>query len=401
MRILLVNKFHYRRGGDCVYTLHLEESLKAHGHEVGIFAMQHPENLPSRWNAYFPSEIRFGVSSNLPETLVRPYGLGEVKRKFRRLLDDFRPDVVHANNIHSQLSPIVMELAKARGIRTVWTLHDYKLLCPRYDCRRGTSVCELCFPGGAVARRESLKHCIRNRCMKDSVIGSLAGYWESLCWNPVRLQNATDAFICPSRFMADKMKGSGLFSSKMHVLHNFIDTKECFVSDFGKSDYYCYVGRLSGEKGVKTLIEAANRTLRHRLIVIGEGPMQEELRSSAMDHVTFTGRMGWEAVKQTVSRARFTVAPSEWYENCPLSVIESLCIGTPVLGARIGGIPELIDESVTGSTFESGSVDDLTRAIEQMYTTDFHYDKIAAMSRRSYDAESYYNRIMDIYNPCK
>lgn len=400
MKILLANKFYYRRGGDCIYTLNLEEGLKAHGHDVAVFAMQHPENLPTPWGKYFPSEVTFKLSSNLLETLVRPYGLGEVKRNFNKLLDDFCPDVVHANNIHSQLSPVIMELAKKRGIQTVWTLHDYKLVCPRYDCRKGKSVCELCFSDKTRSRHKALKNCIKNKCIKNSIIGSLIGYGESLCWSPDRLQNVTNAFICPSRFMADKLEGSGLFPPKMHVLHNFIDAGKCRMNAFGKDNYYCYVGRLAEEKGVKTLIEAANRISRYKLIVIGEGSMSGELQGLAMDHVTFTGRMGWEEIKQTVGKARFTVIPSEWYENCPLSVIESLCLGTPVLGARIGGIPELIDEPHTGLTFESGNVNDLACKIEQMFGMNFPYEDIAATSRRKFDAESYYTQLMNIYNPC-
>ena len=190
MKILLANKFYYRRGGDCIYTIHLEELLKAHGHEVAIFAMKHPDNLPNRWSCYWPDEIDFQTPSDMMKTFARPFGSKEVKRKFSKLLDDFCPDVVHANNIHSQLSPVIMELAKKREIRTVWTLHDYKLLCPRYDCRRGTSACELCFSSGIKNRSSALKNCIINRCIKGSVTASLIGYGESLC----RFQNEVQRF---------------------------------------------------------------------------------------------------------------------------------------------------------------------------------------------------------------
>lgn len=136
MRILLANKFYYRRGGDCVCTINTEELLKAHDHEVAVFAMQHPETLPCKWSKYFPSEIKFKPDLSILETVMRPFGSNEVKKKFIALLNNFKPDVVHLNNIHSQLSPIIAELAHQRGIRIIWTLHDYKLLCPRYDCLR-------------------------------------------------------------------------------------------------------------------------------------------------------------------------------------------------------------------------------------------------------------------------
>ena len=142
MRILLSNKFYYRRGGDCIYMLNLEQLLKTNGHDVAVFAMDYPENLDTPWKTYFPQEMGKLMA------LTRPFGSSEVRKKFNRLLDDFKPDVVHLNNIHTQLSPVMAELAYRRGVRVVWTLHDYKLLCPRYDCLRdGREVCELCFTG--------------------------------------------------------------------------------------------------------------------------------------------------------------------------------------------------------------------------------------------------------------
>ena len=139
MKILLANKFYYRRGGDCIYMLNLEQMLKAHGHEVAVFAQQFPENIETPWSKYFPSQMT-GLKA-----FKRPFGDGETKRKFTQLLDDFKPDVVHLNNIHTQLSPVIAEIAHKKGVRVVWTLHDYKLLCPRYDCMRGSDNCELCF----------------------------------------------------------------------------------------------------------------------------------------------------------------------------------------------------------------------------------------------------------------
>lgn len=143
MKILLANKFYYRRGGDCVYVLNLEQLLRKHGHEVAVFAMDYPENIDTEWKRYFPKNMSKLMA------FTRPFGSREVRGKFNRLLDVFRPDVVHLNNIHTQLSPVLAELAHKRGIKVVWTLHDYKLLCPRYDCLlSGDTICEACFKGG-------------------------------------------------------------------------------------------------------------------------------------------------------------------------------------------------------------------------------------------------------------
>ena len=385
MKILLSNKFYYRRGGDCIYMLNLEQLLKAHGHEVAVFAMDYPENLPTPWQKYFPSNMSRLMA------FTRPFGSNEVKQKFNRLLDDFRPDVVHLNNIHTQLSPVMAGLAHRRGIRVVWTLHDYKLLCPRYDClREGKTVCELCFSGDKTP-------CMSHRCMKGSALASWIGCREARMWNRRRLEACTDVFICPSRFMADKMVQGGFEQSKMKVLCNFIDVDKCRQSSYEKrEDYYCFVGRISHEKGVKALIEAAG-SLPYPLKIIGGGPLEEEMKRLARPNVEFVGFKQWNEIKEIMGKARFTVIPSEWYENNPLSVIEAQCLGTPVLGARIGGIPELIEECESGMTFESRNAADLRQKIEAMWQHAFDYNRIAEKAQARFHAGKYYEELMSVY----
>ena len=387
MRILLSNKFYYRRGGDCIYMLNLEQLLREHGHETAVFAMDYPENLDTPWKRYFPQNM-----SKLM-VLTRPFGSIEVKKKLNKLLDDFHPDVVHLNNIHTHLSPVIAELAHKRGIRVVWTLHDYKLLCPRYDCLRGDkTICEQCFDGNK-------KPCLINKCMKGSTLASWIGYREAMMWNRKRLETCTDAFICPSRFMAEKMEQGGFDKHKLKVMCNFIDVDKCRKDDYSRDGYYCFIGRLSHEKGAETLIEAASQ-LPYNLKVIGGGPLDEELRMKSEKlggNVEFLGFKQWDEIKDIAGQAKFSVIPSEWYENNPLSVIEAQCLGTPVLGARIGGIPELIDEGVSGMTFASGNIDDLKNKIEYMYNATFDYEKIAQTAMKRYNAEAYYKEIMKVY----
>ena len=389
MKILLANKFYYRRGGDCIYMLNLEKLLKAHGHEVAVFAMDYPENLDTPWKKYFPKNMSKLMA------FTRPFGSHEVKSTFKKLLDDFKPDVVHLNNVHTQLSPVMAELAHQRGIKVVWTLHDYKLLCPRYDClKNGNTICETCFKGDK-------KACLDNKCMKGSKLASFIGFKEAIVWNRERLEASTNVFICPSQFMADKMVQGGFSKSKMQTLCNFIDVEKCkFSSTDGtddvellpkKEDYYCFIGRLSHEKGAKTLIEAANQ-LPYKLVIIGGGPLMDELKSVAHTNIEFVGFKQWDDIKQLVGKARFSVIPSEWYENNPLSVIEAQCLGTPVLGANIGGIPELTDY-----TFSSGNIANLKTKIEKMWNSEFDYQQIASDAQHRYDAETYYDKLINIY----
>ena len=391
MKILLANKFYYRRGGDCIYMLNLEKLLKAHGHEVAVFAMDYPENLDTPWKKYFPKNMSKLMAFS------RPFGSHEVKSKFKKLLDEFKPDVVHLNNVHTQLSPVMAELAHQRGIKVVWTLHDYKLLCPRYDClKNGNTICETCFNGDK-------KACLDNKCMKGSKLASFIGYKEAVVWNRERLEVCTDVFICPSQFMADKMVQGGFSKSKMQTLCNFIDVEKCRYSHTDlsdstvsvllpkKEDYYCFIGRLSHEKGAKTLIEAANQ-LPYKLVIIGGGPLMDELKAVAHTNIEFVGFKQWDDIKQLVGKARFSVIPSEWYENNPLSVIEAQCLGTPVLGANIGGIPELTDY-----IFSSGNIADLKTKIEKMWNSELDYQQIASDAQHRYDAETYYDKLINIY----
>lgn len=392
MKILLSNKFYYRRGGDCICTLNLEELLQKNGHEVAIFAMQHPDTLPTPWYSYFPSEIVFKPGPKMFEAFMRPFGSKEVREKFNKLINDFKPDVVHLNNIHSQLSPIIAEIAHKKGIKVVWTLHDYKLLCPRYDClRNGEDICEECFT--------DKKNVLVHKCMKNSIFASILAYQEATKWTRSRVEAATDTFICPSQFMADKLTQGGFDKNKMEVVCNFIDVEKCKREEYPKEDYYCYIGRLSHEKGIKTLVEVA-RQLPYTLKIIGIGPLEEDIRqfSQKEKQIEILGYKQWGEIKEIVSKARFSVIPSECYENNPLSVIESQCLGTPVLGAMNGGIPELIENEVSGMLFEPKNRSELKEKIVKMFSYVFNYQQLAKQAQDRYNAEDHYRKIVTIYS---
>lgn len=389
MRILLVNKYYYRRGGDCVYVLNLEEGLKKLGHEVAVFSMSHPSNIDTPWSHYFPSEVDFAQKKNIFTALRRPFGTKDVANRFAAMVDEFRPDVVHFNNIHSQLSPIVVEVARKKGIRVVWTIHDYKLLCPRYDCLKGgVESCELCF--------EDKSHVLKNKCMKNSLIASVLAYGEAKKWNRERLENSTDIFVAPSEFMRSKLIKGGFNPDKVVTLLNSINTDLCKDFSFEKSDYYCFVGRLSHEKGIQTLLKAAGE-LPYKLILVGTGPLYSELKKYESDNIEFVGFKNWEEIKEIVSKARFSVVPSEWYEVFGLVNAESMCLGTPVLGANVGGIPELIVEGENGMIFESRNIDDLKNKIELMWNAEFDYQKISKDALDRFNSNSYCNEILKLY----
>ena len=393
-RVLLVNKFYYPRGGDCIVVLNTEALLRENGVDAQVFAMEYPDNLPARYTDKFASEVAFGGGvGNQLRALKRTLGMGDVRSRFEAVLNDFKPDVVHLHNVHSYLSPVVGELAHKRGIRVVWTLHDYKLLCPSYACLRNGQPCELCFTGKL--------NVLTKRCMKGSLPASAIAWIEALKWNRKRLERDVNAFICPSQFMAQKMEQGGFNPAKLHVLCNFVDpvkmqSFESLPVD-EREPYYCYVGRLSQEKGIATLLEVA-QSLPFALKVAGGGPLEQELRDkySGVNHIEFMGMLNATQVSHLLSHATCSVVPSEWYENNPLSVIESLCAGTPVVGAEIGGIPELIDQH-NGVTFAWGDATELKQAIDEAFHRQWNYHDIQQQALKDFSDDYHYNKLISIY----
>jgi glycosyltransferase involved in cell wall biosynthesis len=368
--------------------MNLEELLRSKGHEVAIYAMQYPENEVSPWSKYWPKNM------GAKEVFTRPFGSREVKAGFLRLLEDFKPEVVHLNNIHTQLSPVVAQLAHERGIRVVWTLHDTKLVCPCYTCMRNGRWCEECFTHPTSV--------IKHRCMPGALPGAVIGYLEMRKWNRRVLQEYTDLFLPPSKFMMDTLVKAGFSAEKFRVLCNFIDVKRVENPSFKKGDYYVYLGRVNEVKGVRTLCRAA-ACLDKKLIVIGGGELLEVLREEYRDssQIVFMGQAQWEEFRPVLAGARFMVIPSEWSENNPLTVIEAQSLGTPVLGAHIGGIPELIEECRTGMTFAAGDVEDLRTKIGDMFAHSFDYREIAVSAVKRYSSEAYVEQLLHYYKDNK
>ncbi|MBQ9584513.1 MAG: glycosyltransferase [Muribaculaceae bacterium] len=393
-RILIANKFYYPRGGDCIVAMNLERLLKERGHDVAVLAMQYPENVDSGWNDYYPSQVDFaGSLGNKIKAAKRLMGWGDIITSFTKILDDFKPEIVHLHNIHSYLSPVLAKLAKKRGCQVVWTLHDYKLVCPSYACLQNGKPCEKCIGHSKI-------HVLKDRCMKGSLAASALAWLEARKWNSNVLDRYTDAFICPSQFMATKMKKDGFDPEKLRVVCNHIDAEkqQLFNSlNAERENYYVYVGRLSQEKGVETLLNVASK-LPYTLRIAGDGPLRKQLEEqyASCKNIKFLGHQNAQQVAALLSKAQFSVVPSEWYENNPLSVIESLCAGTPVVGARIGGIPELLNADY-GLTFTSGNRDELKQTIGKAFDTQWNNDGIKTVASSRFSEQEHLKQIEEIY----
>lgn len=398
-RVLIVNKFYYPRGGDCICAMNLERLLDEKDFDTAVFSMDYPENMTSEWSAYFASQVEFsGSVSKKLKAMKRIFGMGDIRDSFSRILDDFAPDIVHLHNIHSYLSPQLAAMARKRGMKVVWTLHDYKLICPSYNCVSDGQPCEDCIT--------SPFSIVRKRCMKGSMAASVMAWLEARKWSRQVLERNVNAFVCPSGFMREMMLKGGFQPGKLHMLWNFVDPeklKRFAQSDLSseREDYCCYVGRLSAEKGVEMMLETVARSPYH-IKVAGTGPLHEQLmeRYTGCDNIEFLGYQNAEQVSALLDKATCSVIPSLCYENNPLSVIESLCAGTPVVGAEIGGIPELLSPGESGFVFRSGSREDLRRALDGAFAHNWNNKAIKAIALENFSGERHYEILKNIYQTC-
>lgn len=397
MRILLVNKYFYRKGGAETYFFALAEGLKALGHEVAFFSMRHPNNEASYWNKYFVSEKDYvgeiSVFKKVREASALIYSF-EARRKFESLLEEFKPDIIHMNNVHRQLTLSILDAPylKKHRVPVVYTAHDYILLCPAYTMVNGRGdVCDACLD-------KHFMHATKNVCVKGSRAKSALATMEAEFLKFHHSCDKIDLIIAPSKFMKSKLDEGGL-ADKTITMQNFLtdsqmemgahvaNTHKFKDAAAGVRPYFLFFGRLSKEKGIFTLVRAflqaagfnkgnvAGQSTRQvaqmlpdiwDLHIVGDGPERgaiEQLIASAgpqaASRIHLLGYKSGEELQCEVGNARFTVLSSEWRENMPYSGLESLAAQTPIIAANIGGIPELVEEGKTGFTFGPGIVADL------------------------------------------
>ncbi|HVW69516.1 MAG TPA: glycosyltransferase family 4 protein [Steroidobacteraceae bacterium] len=399
--LLSINNYYYYRGGAETVFLEHNRLFEAQDWRVVPFAMRHPQNLPTPWSRYFVEEIEFGVQYSLGQKLTRLpktiYSL-EARRNLRALLDIARPDVCHAHNIYHHLSPSILGLLKSRGVPTVLTLHDLKIACPAYTMLARDGICERC-------RQGRLYNVLLHRCIKGSAALSAVAMIEATLHRLIgSYRNCVDRFIVPSRFFIEKLAQWGFHESLFAHVPNFVDAAR-YQPRYEPGPAFVYFGRLSREKGLVTLIRAAARG-RCPVVIVGSGPQLDELRALALElraDATFVGYLRGAALHEVIRNARAVVMPSECYENAPMGVLEAYALGKPVIGARIGGIPELIRAGVTGRGFTSGDVESLAEALREFADrSDPELRNMGVNARRwveeEFSAQLYRERINDVYS---
>ena len=399
MRILMVNKFHYLKGGSEKYYFDLAKLLRENGHDVAFFSMKNEKNMTTGNKEYFVEEIDLN-SNNKLKALEVIYSKNN-KKKMEEALDDFKPDIVHLNNFQRQLSASIIKPINKRNIPIVFTAHDVQAICPAITMLDSNkNICEDCMKGKYV-------NCIKKKCVKNSGLKSILGAIEGKYY---RLKNIykkkIDYIITPSEFYKTKLIEDGIKEDKIKALHNFIDISEYDV-ETQDNGYALYFGRLSKEKGILNLINAFSKVEKGNLYIAGEGEEKDTIKklideNKLNDRVKLLGFLNSEEMKEYVRKCKFVVVPSIWYENCPYSIIETLAIGKPIIGSDIAGIPELVQSNINGFTYKYNDIDELTKRMKELFENDSLVKKFSKKSKEIckelYSKEFYYNEIIKIYN---
>lgn len=391
MKILMVNKFLYPNGGSETYIFELGKELVRQGHQVEYFGMEHENRIVGNHAESYTANMDFHTGKL--QKLLYPFKIiysSEARKKIRAVLEDFKPDIVHLNNFNYQLTPSIIYEIKAHKIPIVFTAHDYQIVCPNHMMINGKTgrSCEKCL-------EESSIHCTMDCCIHDSRIKSILGTMENMLYRCLPVYQKINRIICPSRFMEQKLSLDKRLNGRTLVMYNFIPKLSNTSSE--KKEYVLYFGRYSKEKGVSTLLSVCKMLPDISFIFAGKGKLKEEIRK--ISNIEEVGFVQGEELHELISCALFTVYPSEWYENCPFSVMESQALGTPVIGADIGGIPELIISGKTGEIFQSGNAESLKEKIESLWGNkeQCRQYSINCMKSNFDDCQEYCEKLLGIY----
>ncbi|MHC4322746.1 MAG: glycosyltransferase [Planctomycetota bacterium] len=398
MRIAMANNYYYLKGGAERVLFEEKKILEAHGHKVPVFSQSHPYNEVSEYSDYYPPFKDWSNISRL-QKISMAFNMmydRQTARVFNRFLEAADSDIIHAHNIYGGLTTSVLDIAQRKGIPVVMTLHDYKLICPSYLMLNRGTVCEGCKNGRFI-------RCLLKACHKESLTASGVYCIESYLNKWLHKYDTIRYFICPSKFSLTKHAENGIALNRLLHIRNFVNFAT-HTPQYENCRYALFVGRLSKEKGILTLLKAIEH-LDVPVRIVGDGPLKAQyeglVAEHKMNHVTFEGYKSGEDLKQLYKNATFLVIPSEWYENAPMTILEAYVYGKPVIGSRIGGIPEMIEHDRTGLLFEPGNVDELAGCIHTLFSSKHLAAEMGRAARnkaeREFSAEAHYKQLMEVY----
>ena len=393
MKILMVNKFLYYKGGAESYALKIGDELEKQGHEVQYFGMYSDKNIKKNNLNLYTTEMDFHTKSIkrslYPFKIIYSF---EAKRKIKKIIEDFKPDIIHLNNINFQITPSIIEQAHKMKVPVIQTVHDYQMICPNHLLYNKNGICEKCIKG-------SKWNCTKYNCIHNSKVKSILGTIEAILYTKIiNTYKKVSKFICPSYFMESKLLEDKKYKEKTIVMHNFIELQE--LNNTTKENYVLFFGRLSEEKGLNTFIEVCKKLPEIKFKVAGTGPLEEKLKD--IDNIEYVGFKTGKELEDLISKARFSVYPSIWYENCPLSILESESLGTPVITANYGGMKELVENKITGILIDKINEENLQKSINSLFYNDELLKKMSmnCVKKREemISLQEYANKLIKIYD---
>ena len=400
MKVLLVNKFHYIKGGSETYYFGLGEMLEKSGCEVIYFSMQDEKNRPCAQAEYFVDNVDFNAPMSklqTAKTALKMLYSWEAKDKFDKLLQKEKPDIIHLNIFQSQLTASIVDVAKKHGVPVVYTAHDLKSICPNYQMLTQGQACERCLGG-------KYTNCVKYKCMKDSRAKSLLATLEAYIYKWKKIYDKLDLIITPSGFYKSRIDAAGIAKCPVVHMANFLPAGTQYQCRNANGDYFLYFGRLSREKGILTLIRAyAKAKVEKPLYIVGTGPVKEQIeelvrQESLEDRVKLLGFRSGQELQDIVDNALCVCLPSEWYENGPYSIMEAQAAGKPAVVSGYGGLPELVENGVTGYIAKPKDVDDLAEKLELCEQHGlWDTDEIVRRAQAKYSAEQYVADLLKHY----
>ncbi|MES3016252.1 MAG: glycosyltransferase family 4 protein [Bacteroidota bacterium] len=371
MNILIANWAWYPSGGDWTYIEAVSDLYIERGHNIIPFSMKDERNIPTEYSQYFIDNINYkelNKQKNLNSALnvlKKSIYSTEAINNIELLLKTEKVDLAHLNLIHHYITPAIIKVLKKHNIPIIWTLHDYTILCPQSTFISNDKICEKCRGG-------KFYQCSLNRCKKESILASSVAAFENYVHSGLNYYKDVDFFICPSAFSYNKYKSFGFFQEKLRQIYHTYKLKDFTPnSSANTSRYIVYVGRLEKIKGVHTLLESMRHNPEIKLKVIGDGSQETELKAfkkmHSLDNVDFLGKLPKDQVLNCIQNSDFLVCPSEWYEVLGYTIYEAMLMEKPVIGSKIGAIPETVIHGETGLLFQSGNPDDLSIMIKTLY----------------------------------
>lgn len=367
MKMLIIQTYHYNRGGDATYGFSLANFLSKNGHQVNFFGMKHPLNLPCEDEKYFVDYIDFREANankniiNGIKVLGRSIYSTHVRKKFKLILNDIKPDIIHIQNLHGHITPSILFEAKKQNIPVVMTFHDYKFICPNTTFISNGEICEACKNG-------RFYNCVIKKCKKDSFPASFLATSEAYIHRLLRINELIDVFIAPSNFLKNKFVEFGFDKNKITHINYFLPDKY-FNNKKIRGDYALFVGRLAQEKGLTTLLNTFSK-MNFKLKIAGDGPLSENVKDYArrFNNITYLGFLDGSKILENIDNSNFLILPSEWYENLPYTIIEAFARGKPVVASNLGGMTELVgSDEKRGFLFEVGDTVSLEEKVNKLF----------------------------------